>query len=109
MRRREFIALVGGTAAACPFAARAQQPGQMRRIGVLMSVEADDPLGQVRLKSFLEGLRMRGWIEGKNVRVDTCWGGGKAERYRTCAGELIGLAPDVILAEATSTLRWRIV
>jgi putative tryptophan/tyrosine transport system substrate-binding protein len=104
MRRREFIALVGGTAAACPFAARAQQSGQMRRIGVLMSVEADDPLGQVRLKSFLEGLRMPGWIEGKNVRVDTCWGGGKAERYRSCAAELIGLAPDVILAGGGSTM-----
>jgi putative ABC transport system substrate-binding protein len=55
----------------------------MRRIGVLMNLAADDPEGQVRLKTFLQGLQTRGWIEGKNVRVDTCWGEGKAERFRS--------------------------
>ena len=104
MKRREFITLVGGTTTAWAFAARAQQPGQMRRVGVLMNLGADDPEGQVRLKTFLQGLRTRGWIEGGNLRVDTCWGEGKAERFRSCAAELIGQAPDVILAGSGSTM-----
>ena len=98
MQRRDFIIVLGGAAAAWPLAARAQQPDRMRRIGVLMNLGADDPEGQVRLKTFLQGLQTRGWIEGSNLRVDTCWGEGKAERFRSCAAELIGLAPDVILA-----------
>jgi putative ABC transport system substrate-binding protein len=104
MRRREFISLVGVAAAAWPFAALAQQPDRMRRIGVLWNLGADDPLGQARLKTFLQGLRTRGWIEGSNLRVDTCWGEGKAERFRSCAAELIGRAPDVILAGSGSTM-----
>jgi putative ABC transport system substrate-binding protein len=104
MKRREFITLVGGTTTAWAFAARAQQPGQMRRVGVLMNLGADDPEGQVRLKTFLQGLRTRGWIEGGNLRVDTCWGEGKAERFRSCAAELIGQAPDVILAGSGSAM-----
>jgi len=104
MQRRDFITLLGGTASAWPFAARAQQPDRLRRIGVLMNLGADDPEGQVRLKTFLQGLRMRGWIEGSNVRVDTCWGEGKAERFRLCAAELVGLAPDVILAGSGATM-----
>jgi putative ABC transport system substrate-binding protein len=76
----------------------------MRRVGVLWNLGADDPLGQVRLKTFLQGLRTRGWIEGGNLRVDMCWGEGKAERFRSCAAELIGLAPDVILAGSGSTM-----
>jgi len=98
MQRRDFIIVLGGAAAAWPLAARAQQPDRMRRIGVLMNLGADDPEGQVRLKTFLQGLQTQGWIEGSNLRVDTCWGEGKAERFRSCAAELIGLAPDVILA-----------
>jgi putative tryptophan/tyrosine transport system substrate-binding protein len=104
MRRREFITALGGAAAAWPLAARPQQPDRMRRIGVLLNLGADDPEGQVRLKTFLQGLRMRGWIEGSNVRVDTCWGEGKAERFRVCAAELVGLAPDVILAGSGATM-----
>jgi putative ABC transport system substrate-binding protein len=76
----------------------------MRRIGVLMNLAADDPEGQVRLKTFLQGLQTRGWIEGKNVRVDTCWGEGKAERFRSCAAELVGLTPEVILAGSGSAM-----
>lgn len=98
MQRRDFIIALGGAAAAWPLAARAQQPDRMRRIGVLMNLRADDPEGQVRLKTFLQGLQTLGWIEGSNLRVDTCWGQGKAERFRSCAAELVGLAPDVILA-----------
>jgi len=97
MRRREFITLLGG-AAAWPLMARAQQPDRMRRIGVLMNFTADDPEGQGRLKAFLQGLQRQGWVEGRNVRVDVCWAGGHAERYRTCAAELVGSTPDVILA-----------
>ena len=104
MRRREFIALIGAAAQAWPFVAGAQQPDRMRRVGVLWNLGADDPLGQVRLKTFLQGLRTRGWIEGGNLRVDMCWGEGKAERFRSCAAELIGLAPDVILAGSGSTM-----
>jgi hypothetical protein len=70
----------------------------MRRIGVLMNFAADDPEGQVRVKTFLQGLQGQGWIEGRNLRVDVCWAGGHAERYRTCAAELVGSTPDVILA-----------
>lgn len=103
MRRREFIAALG-VGATCPFAVRAQQPDRMRRIGVLMNLAADDPEGQVRLKTFLQGLQTRGWIEGKNVRVDTCWGEGKAERFRSCAAELVGLTPEVILAGSGSAM-----
>jgi putative tryptophan/tyrosine transport system substrate-binding protein len=97
MKRREFISLIGG-AAVWPLTARAQQTNRMRRIGVLMNLGADDPEGQIRLKTFLQGLQVRGWVKGSNMHVDTCWGEGKAERFRSCAAELVGLTPDVILA-----------
>src|SRR5262249_17319084 len=99
LRRREFIALLGGAAAAWPVAARAQQPAErMRRVGVLMSVAADGPEGQARMAAFLKGLRQAGWIEGRNVRIDQRWGAGDAERARRYAAELVALGPDVILA-----------
>ena len=106
MKRRDFITLLGGAAGAgaLPAGARAQQPNPVRRIGVLMNLAADDPEGQVRLKTFLQGLSERGWIEGKNLHVDTCWGEGKAERFRSCAAELVGRTPDVILAGSGSTM-----
>ena len=72
-RRREFITLLGGAAAAWPLAARAQQPERVRRIGVLMNLAADDPEGQARLAAFVQGLRQLGWIDGRNVRIDTRW------------------------------------
>ena len=97
MRRREFITLLGG-AAAWPLAARAQQGGGMRRIGVLMAQAADDPEGQARVAAFLQGLRELGWIEGRNVRLDYRWGGGDVARIRKDAVELVALTPDVILA-----------
>ena len=100
MRRREFITLLGGAAAAWPLAARAQQPERMRRIGVLMSLAADDPEGQARLAAFLQGLQQLGWTDGRNVRIDTRWGAGDADRTRRYAAELVALAPDVILAWA---------
>ena len=68
-----------------------------------MNFADDDSEGQIRLKTFLQGLQKQGWIEGRNVRIDVCWAGGHAERYRTCAAEL-GLAPDVILAGSGSAM-----
>jgi len=98
MRRREFITLIGGAAAAWPLAARAQQAERVRRIGVLMSLGANDAEGQARLAAFLQGLQQLGWIDGRNVRIDTRWGAGDADRTRRYAAELVALAPDVILA-----------
>ena len=103
MKRRKFIGLLGGVAA-WPLMARAQQPGQMRRVGVLMNLAPDDAEGQARLKVFQQGLQDQGWTEGHNVHVDTCWGAGKAEQYRACAAELVALAPEVILAGSGATL-----
>ncbi len=104
MKRREFITLVGGVAGAWSVLARAQQPEPMRRIGVLMNLASADPEGQVRLKVFLQALEKQGWADGRNLHIDTCWGAGRAERYRTCAAELIGHAPDVILAGSGSAM-----
>jgi putative ABC transport system substrate-binding protein len=95
--RRELLAALGGAAAAWPLAARAQQPA-MRRVGVVMSVAADGPDGQARLAAFLKGLQQSGWTEGDNLRIDTRWGGGDAERTRKNVAELLALDPDVFLA-----------
>ena len=102
MRRREFIAGLGG-AVAWPLAARAQQPGRMRRIGVLMFVSMDDPAGQSQIASFQQALRELGWIDGRNVTVDYRWGADDTNRFRTYAAELVALAPDVIVAGNVGT------
>src|SRR5258708_39501945 len=104
MKRREFITLLGGAAAAWPLAARAQQGERVRRIGALMSQAADDPEGQPRLLALAQGLQESGWTVGRNVRIDTRWGAGDAERYRKYALELVALAPDVILVNGPSAL-----
>ena len=75
MKRRTFITLLGGAAAAWPLAARAQQAERMRHIGVLMSLTPDDPDGRARGDAFLQGLQRSGWIEGRNIRIDYRWGG----------------------------------
>jgi putative ABC transport system substrate-binding protein len=85
MRRREFITLLGGAAAAWPLAARAQQPERTRRIGVLMGGAGTDPVEQARLAAFLGGLQQLGWTDGRNVRIDIRWPAGSADRYRTYA------------------------
>jgi putative ABC transport system substrate-binding protein len=98
MQRRKFITLLGGAAAAWPIAAHGQQRERMRRVGILMPLTADDPEDQARLAAFLQGLQETGWSVGRNLRVDTRWGGGDADRIRRSATELVALAPDVILA-----------
>jgi putative ABC transport system substrate-binding protein len=99
MRRREFITLLGGAAAAWPSAARAQQPERMRRIGVLLNRIADDPEGQARLTAFVQGLQQLGWVDGRNVRMDVRWAAGVADHFRKYAAELVALVPDVILTD----------
>jgi hypothetical protein len=100
MKRRDFITLLGGAAAAWPLAARAQQR-EMRRIGVLMALASDDPEGQARLAAVAQGLQQSGWTVGQNVRVDYRWSGGNADNMRKYAAELVALAPDVILAHSS--------
>jgi putative ABC transport system substrate-binding protein len=107
MRRRQFIALSGGAAAAAllgPRAARAQQPDQMRRIGVLIGVAKDDPDVQTRYAAFLQRLQQSGWIEGRNLRIDTRWAAGNAADTRKYAAELVALAPEVILSFGSATI-----
>ena len=102
MRRREFITVLGG-AAVWPFAARTQQPSGMRRIGVLIDLAENDPEGQARIAAFLQGLAQLGWTDGRNVRIDIRWAT-SSDDLRKYAGELIALAPDVILATGTPSL-----
>ena len=100
MKRRQFITLLGGVAA-WPLAAHAQQSGR-RRIGVLMTYAADDPVGQARLLAFAQELAQSGWIDGRNVRIDVRWGAVDPERIRSYAAELVALAPDVIVASGSA-------
>jgi putative tryptophan/tyrosine transport system substrate-binding protein len=100
MRRREFITLLGGTAVAWPIAARGQQTERMRRIGVLVG-SADNPEGQSRVNAFREELRRLGWTETRNVRIDLRWGAADVKQTQIFAKEIVGLNPDVILAETT--------
>ncbi len=103
MKRREFITLLGG-AAAWPLAARAQQGERVRRIGVLMPIAADDPVGQARIAAFQQGLQQLGWTDGRNVRIEARWSRGNADDIRKYAAELATLSPDVILATGSNTM-----
>jgi putative ABC transport system substrate-binding protein len=104
VKRREFIALLGGAAAAWPLAARAQQPERMHRIGVLLPAAADDAIFQARLAAFHQALALLGWIIGRNVRIDTRWATTNRAEIQRQAAELAALAPDVILATGDSTV-----
>src|SRR5216684_836814 len=104
LKRREFITLLGGAAAAWPLTARAQQPDRARRIGLLMVLAESDPEGQARVAAFQEGLQKLGWTDGRNVQINTRWGAGEPDRLRAYAAELVGLKPDVIAAGGTSAL-----
>ena len=103
LRRREFITLLGGVAAAWPLAARGQQGERKRRIGVLMNLAADDPQLLVRVTAFVQGLQELGWTVGRNLLIDYRWGAGDIEHIRRYAAELVALSPDIILA-ATATV-----
>jgi putative ABC transport system substrate-binding protein len=100
MKRREFITLLGGTAA-WPMTVLAQQPAKMKRVGVLVAI-ADGPEGQSRLRAFQKGLQDLGWLEGQNVLFDVLFAAGEAERSRQYATELISREPDVILANGAA-------
>jgi len=104
MRRRDFITLLGGAAAAWPLAARAQQPERVRRIGVLTPFAADDPEAKARVEAFVQALQQLGWSVGRNLQIDIRWGAGDAERTRHYAAELVALAPDAILAAGGATV-----
>src|SRR5262245_53541456 len=104
VRRREFIALLGGAAAAWPLAARAQQRERVRRVGVLMNTAADDPIGQTASPLSCKGLQQLGWGVGRNVQIDSRWAGGDADRIRKYAVELVALAPDVIVATGSASV-----
>src|SRR5262249_44836982 len=95
--RRELLAALGG-AAAWPLAAHAQQGERTRRIGVLIQVAEGDPQARIEVATFLRGLQDLGWSEGRNLRIDTRWGGGGSERIRKYAAELVAIAPGGILA-----------
>jgi ABC-type uncharacterized transport system substrate-binding protein len=103
MRRREFITLVGGSAATWPLAARTQQTGRIPQIAVLMGI-ASDLEGQERVAVFREKLHAAGWVQGSNVQINYHWVGGDADRARTYAAEVVRTKPDVILANGTTVV-----
>jgi putative ABC transport system substrate-binding protein len=106
LRRRELIALLGGAAAAAarPHAARAQQPGGMRRIGMLMPAAAHDSQGQARVAALAQGLQQYGWTIGHNLQIDTRWAAGNAADTHKYAVELVALAPEVIVANGSAAV-----
>ena len=104
MRRREFIKVIAGSAAAWPLAARAQQNKQMRRVGALMPFAANDPQAQTRNAAFLQGLQQLGWIVGHNLQIDYRWSGGNEDDTRKYAAELVALAPDVIFTSGSAAV-----
>jgi putative ABC transport system substrate-binding protein len=103
MRRREFITLLGGAAAAWPLVARAQQGERMRRIGVLMGFAESDREGQALIGAFQDRLHNLGWTEGRNIRFDIRWAALDAESVQRFAKELVALRPDLILSHVTPT------
>jgi putative tryptophan/tyrosine transport system substrate-binding protein len=104
MRRREFIRLFGSTVVAWPHAVRAQQAERTRRVGLLMGT-ADDPEGQARVTAFKRRLQELGWTEGRNIQIETRFGGADPDRIRADAAELVALAPDVIVGQTTPVIR----
>jgi ABC-type uncharacterized transport system substrate-binding protein len=103
VRRREFIAVLGA-AAAWPVAARGQQGERQRRVGVLVNLAADDPMGQARVAAFVQGLQAAGWTDGRNLQIDTRWSAADPGNYRKYAAELVALGLDVVLASTTAAV-----
>jgi putative ABC transport system substrate-binding protein len=108
--RREFISLLSGAAAAWPAAARAQPRERMRRIGVLLPYAEGDLEGQADITGFREELPKFGWTDGRNIQIDYRWSDGDPARTKAYAVELVGLRPDVILAQSTLSLKevWQV-
>ena len=104
IRRREFITLLGG-AAAWPLAARAQQGERMRRIGVLMGGDENDPVMKPRFSAFAQALADLGWTDGRNLRMDLRWAGGDINRIRALGQELVGQQPDIIVTHVDQVVR----
>jgi putative tryptophan/tyrosine transport system substrate-binding protein len=104
MRRREFIMLLGSAAAAWPFAARAQQPDRMRRIGFLQGLAESDPEAQARTEAFRQGLDTLGWTEGRNIRIDYRFAGGDSTRVQAYTTELVNSAPELIVAHSSPVI-----
>src|SRR5215207_4349127 len=105
MRRREFLGVLGGAAAAWPLAARAQQGQRVRRIGVLfVAYTQTDPEAQARVAAFLDTFQKLGWTDGRNVRIEYRWGAGEADGGKAAASELVRSAPDVILVASNPAL-----
>jgi putative ABC transport system substrate-binding protein len=104
MKRREFMAMIGGAAVTWPLAARAQRTGGVRKVRVLLSGVESDPDSQVRIAAFRRGFAELGWRDGENVHIEYRWSAGKSELIRQYAEELVALAPDVILANSTPVI-----
>jgi putative ABC transport system substrate-binding protein len=105
MKRRQFVAMLGGAAAAWPLAGRAQQGQRVRRVGVLIGTYAQtDPEGQARVAAFLDTFQKLGWADGRNVRIEYRWGAGEADGGKAAASELVRSAPDVILVASNPAL-----
>src|SRR5262249_39018236 len=105
MRRREFITLLGGAAAAWPLGAWAKQAERMRRIGVLMGYPEGDAQAQANVTALVQGLQSLGWIEGRNVQIDYRWGGGDPDKARTVAGQVMAMRPDVMVPSTNQVTR----
>jgi putative ABC transport system substrate-binding protein len=105
MKRREFITLLGGAAAAGPVEARAQQDGRVRSVGMLVAGAENDTVYQVRVAAFREALAKLGWIEGRNLRTELRFGTGDTDQMRAHAAELTRLGPDVIVVTSTPATR----
>jgi putative ABC transport system substrate-binding protein len=103
MKRREFITFLGGAAAAWPLAARAQQRDGMRLIGVLMGIR-NDPEGRAQINALRQGLEELGWTEGRNLRIEYRWGAGDPNLMQSYATEIVGLRPDLIVAQTATAL-----
>src|SRR6516162_5922507 len=102
IRRRQVITLLGGAAAAWPLAVRAQQGDRVRRIGLLIGGDENDPVMKARVPAFTQALADLGWTDGRNVRIDLRWYGGDINRIRALAQELVGLQSDIIVTDNTT-------
>ena len=101
MQRRKFIALVGGVVGTWPLRANAQQSEHMRRVGVLMGIAESDPAQQSFVSAFTQALTDRGWLDGRNIRIEYRWGAGDADKIKSFARELVEQKPDLIVGHTT--------